>query len=89
MQEISETTTRALKLAEQRLAEAAAELQRRSVVLQDVLAERDAALAKVQARFLVCASSQEDRTCVITSCMQSQYQAQGHAGLQQCTFTNR
>lgn len=46
-QGISESATRALELAEQRLAEAAAELQRRSVVLQDVSAERDTALAKV------------------------------------------
>ena len=48
LQEISESATRALELAEQRLAEAAAELQRRSMVLQEVTAEKDAALAKVQ-----------------------------------------
>ena len=48
MQEISESATQALELAEQRLAEAAAELQRRSEVLQGVAAERDAALAKVR-----------------------------------------
>ncbi len=47
LQDISESATRALELAEQRLAEAAAELQRRSVVLQEVSAEKDAALAKV------------------------------------------
>ena len=46
-QEISESATQALELAEQRLAEAAAELQRRSVNLQEVSAGRDAALAKV------------------------------------------
>ncbi|CAL5228386.1 g11509 [Coccomyxa viridis] len=45
--EISESATRALELAEQRLAEAAAELQRRSAVLEEVSAEKDAALAKV------------------------------------------
>ncbi len=48
LQEISESATRALELAEQRLAEAAAELQRRSVVLQDMSAEKEAALAKVR-----------------------------------------
>ena len=46
VQEISESATQALALAEQRLAEAAAELHRRSEVLQGVSAERDAALAK-------------------------------------------
>ncbi len=48
LQEISESATRALELAEQRLAEAAAELQRRSAVLEEVSAEKDAALAKVK-----------------------------------------
>ena len=47
MQGISESTTRALQLAEQRLAEAAAELQRRADALQAVTFERNAALAEV------------------------------------------
>ena len=47
MQGISETTAKALQLAEQRLAEAAAELQRRAGTLRDVTLERDAALAEV------------------------------------------
>jgi hypothetical protein len=46
-QEVSESTTRALELAEQRLAEAAAELQRRGAALVDIAAERDAATAEV------------------------------------------
>ena len=46
MQAISESTTRALQLAEQRLAEAAAELQRRAGALQGVTSERNAALAE-------------------------------------------
>ena len=47
MQGISASTTRALQLAEQRLAEAAAELQRRADALRDVTSQRDAALAEV------------------------------------------
>ena len=47
MQGISESTARALQLAEQRLAEAAAELQRRAGALRDVTSERNAALAEV------------------------------------------
>ena len=46
-QEVSESTTRALELAEQRLSEAAAELQRRAAALADIAAERDAATAEV------------------------------------------
>ena len=47
MQGISESTSRALQLAEQRLAEAGAELQRRAGALRDVTSKRDAALAEV------------------------------------------
>ena len=47
VQGISESTARALQLAEQRLAEAAAELQRRAGALRDVTSERDAVRAEV------------------------------------------
>ena len=47
LQGISESIARALQLAEQRLAEAAAELQRRASALRDVISERNAALAEV------------------------------------------
>ncbi len=46
-QEVAESATRALELAEQRLAEAAAELQRRGAALADVAAQRDATAAEV------------------------------------------
>ena len=47
LQAVSESAARALELAERRLAEAAAELQRRAQVLQEVSAQRDAAIKEV------------------------------------------
>ena len=68
VQGISESTARALQLAEQRLAEAAAELQRRASALRDVTSERNTALAEVspvRAGFLGCTESGNALRCVV------------------------
>ena len=68
VQGISESTARALQLAEQRLAEAAAELQRRAGALCDVTSERDAVLAEVSPVYAGLVGCTESGWCTSRVC---------------------